>query len=79
MKAAMSNETFCTIAGATTYTIPATNMSGGERVLSNNFSMMAPASPLFYDGCLGGKEGFTQASGSTLVCGAEKMAFAWYA
>ena len=72
MKAAMSNETFCTIAGATTYTIPATNMSGGERVLSNNFSMMAPASPLFYDGCLGGKEGFTQASGSTLVCGAEK-------
>ena len=72
MKAAMSNETFCTIAGATTYTIPATNMSGGERVLSNNFSMMTPASPLFYDGCLGGKEGFTQASGSTLVCGAEK-------
>lgn len=72
MKAAMSNETFRTIAGATTYTIPATNMSGGERVLSNNFSMMTPASPLFYDGCLGGKEGFTQASGSTLVCGAEK-------
>lgn len=71
-KAAMSNETFRAIAATTTYIIPATNISGGERTLSNNFSMINPTSALFYDGCLGGKEGYTQASGSALACGAEK-------
>lgn len=72
MKAAMSNETFRSMAKTTSYTIPATNMSGGERVLTNRFSMIDPASDAYYEGCLGGKEGFTEASGSTLVCAAER-------
>ncbi|MDO4272828.1 MAG: D-alanyl-D-alanine carboxypeptidase family protein [Eubacteriales bacterium] len=72
MKAAMSNETFRKIAATTSYTIPATNVSGGERVLTNNFTMINNASDAYYQGCLGGKEGYTEASGSTLVCAAER-------
>ena len=72
MKAAISNPSFRTIAAATSYTIPATNIAGGERVLSNNFAMMAPSNASYYQGCLGGKEGFTEASGSTLICAAER-------
>ena len=72
MKAAIDNDTFCTIAGTTSYTIPATNVSGGERVLTNNFSMTNSANAAYYQYCLGGREGYTEASGSTLVCGARK-------
>lgn len=72
MQAALENEDFRTIAGALSYTISATNVSGGERVLTNNFSMMNAANSAYYQNCLGGREGYTEASGSTLVCGAEK-------
>ena len=72
MKAAMQNEDFRTIAAATSYTIPATNVSGGERSLTNNFSLLTSTSPYYYQGCLGGKEGATSAAGSTLVCAAER-------
>ena len=71
MQAAMENETFRTIAGALSYTISPTNISGGERVLTNNFSMMSAANAAYYQNCLGGREGYTDASGSTLVCGAK--------
>ena len=72
MEAAMANDTFRTIAATTSYTLPATNVSGGERVLTNNFTMINSASDGYYEPCIGGKEGYTEASGSTLVCGAEK-------
>lgn len=72
MNAAIENETFCTIAAAGSYTIPATNKSGGERTLTNNFSMLDASKATYYQGCLGGKEGFTQASLSTLVCAAQR-------
>lgn len=72
MRAAMNNDTFRTIAAAQSYTIPATNVSGGERALTNKFTMTNTADPAYYQGCLGGKEGYTQASGSTLVCAASR-------
>lgn len=72
MRAAMNNDTFLTIAAAQSYTIPATNVSGGERALTNKFTMTNTADPAYYQGCLGGKEGYTQASGSTLVCAASR-------
>ena len=72
MKAAVDNESFRTIAGTGSYTIPATNVSGGDRVLTNNFSMMSASNAAYYQNCLGGREGYTEASGSTLVCAAEK-------
>ena len=72
MKAAIDNESFRTISNTVSYTIPATNVSGGERVLTNNFSMLNNTNVSYYQYCLGGREGYTEASGSTLVCGAEK-------
>lgn len=72
MEAAMANVTFRTIAATTSYTIPATNVSGGDRVLTNNFTMINNTSDGYYEACIGGKEGYTQASGSTLVCEAAK-------
>lgn len=72
VQAAMKNETFRTIAQTTSYTIPATNVSGGERVLSSSFEMINSAKPAYYEGCLGGKEGYTQASGSVLGCAAQR-------
>lgn len=71
-RAAMQNETFRVIASAPSYTIPATNLSGGDRVLTSNFTMTKPGDPSYYQGCLGGKEGFTQASGSVLATAAER-------
>ncbi len=72
MEAAMANDTFRTIAQTTSYTIPATNVSGGDRVLTNNFTMINSSSNSYYEPCIGGKEGYTEASGSTLVCEASK-------
>lgn len=72
MEAAMANDTFRTIAQTTSYTIPATNVSGGDRVLTNNFTMINSSGDSYYEPCIGGKEGYTEASGSTLVCEASK-------
>ncbi len=72
MRAAMENEDFVRIASASTYTIPATNLSGGERNLTNSFTMADPVSGGYYPGCIAGKEGYTDASGSVLVCTAER-------
>lgn len=72
MEAAMANDTFRTIVQTTSYTIPATNVSGGDRVLTNNFTMINSSSDSYYEPCIGGKEGYTEASGSTLVCEASK-------
>ena len=70
--AAADNESFQTIASTTSYTIPATNVSGGDRVLTNNFSMLTNTNAAYYQYCTGGREGYTEASGSTLVCSAQK-------
>lgn len=72
MEAAIRNETFRTIATTASYTIPATNVSGGSRALTNSFSMITNGNAAYYQGCLGGKEGYTVASGSTLVCAAQR-------
>ena len=72
MQAAMKNETFRQIASANTYTIPPTNLSGGERNLTNTFTMTDPGSAGYYSGTLAGKEGYTSQSGSVLVCTAER-------
>lgn len=72
MKAAISNDSFRTISGATSYTIPATNVSGGARNLTSSFSMTSPTSATYYQGCIGGRESTTTASGSVLVTAAER-------
>ena len=71
-RAAMQNDTLRTSSSSVSYTIPATNLSGGDRVLTSNFTMIKPGDPAYYQGCLGGKEGFTQASGSVLATAANR-------
>ena len=71
MQAAIQNEAFQTIAAATSYTIPATNKAAA-RNLTSKFTMTDTGSTGFYEGCIGGKEGYTEASGSTLVCAAQR-------
>ena len=56
MQAAIRNDSFRTISGATSYTIPATNVSGGTRNLTSSFTMTDPASASYYEGCIGGRE-----------------------
>lgn len=71
MQAAIQNESFRTTAAATSYTLPATNKSAA-RNLTSKFTMTDTGSTGFYEGCIGGKEGYTEASGSTLVCAAQR-------
>lgn len=71
MQAAIQSDAFRTIAAATSYTIPATNKASA-RNLTSKFTMTDTGSTGFYEGCIGGKEGYTEASGSTLVCAAQR-------
>ncbi len=72
MQAALHNETFQTIAQAPSYTIPATNMTNTQRNLTNSFPLSTSSNASYYEGTLGGKSGYTQASGSTLAAGASR-------
>ncbi len=69
-KTALSNSSFKTIATTRRYTFPPTS-SGEERVRLNHHKMME-GMEYAYDGCLGGKTGYTSAAGSTLVTFAER-------
>lgn len=71
MQAAIQSDAFRTIAAATSYTIPATNKAAA-RNLTSKFTMTDTGNSGFYEGCIGGKEGYTEASGSTLVCAAQR-------
>ena len=71
MQAAIQSDAFRTIAAATSYTIPATNKAAA-RNLTSKFTMTDTGNSGFYEGCIGGKEGYTEASGSTLVCAAQQ-------
>ena len=71
MQAAIQNESFRTIAAATSYTIPATNKAAA-RNLTSKFTMTDTGSTGFYEGCIGGRESTTTASGSVLVTSAQR-------
>lgn len=72
MQAAIGTDGFRDIASATSYTIPATNVSGGARNLTSSFSLTNQATSTYYSGCIGGRESTTTASGSVLVTAAER-------
>lgn len=72
---AYRNETFRSIAGTSSYTIPKTNKHDEEYPCHNHHKMIYPFrgdSSQLYDYCTGGKTGYTNAAGSTLVSYAEK-------
>ena len=72
--AAYKNETFRKIVGTGTYEIPPTNKHAEPTPLSNDHQMLYPSRTrkYLYDYCTGGKTGFTDDAGNTLVTYAEK-------
>lgn len=71
---AYKNETFQIIVGSRSYRIPATNKHDDITPLNNHHAMISnyKTNEYLYEYCTGGKTGFTQAAGSTLVTFAEK-------
>ena len=73
-RAAYQNETFWIIVGTARYTIPPTNKHAEQTDLQNHNEMLYPfqTNKYVYDGCTGGKTGYTNAANSTLVTYAER-------
>lgn len=72
---ALKNETFRLIASTKRYTIPPTNKHEEETYLSNHHKMLNAYqgdNKYLYEGCIGGKTGYTSAANSTLVTFAER-------
>lgn len=63
---AFKNELFRTILATPSYIVGPTNMIAGSRVFDTHVDML-PGGKHFYDGCLGGKTGYTDVSQSTLI------------
>lgn len=70
-QAAYRNKTFRKVCQTEIYCIPKTNICGEERWLSNHHKML-PQKDYAYEGCTGGKTGFTMAALNTLVTYAER-------
>ena len=71
---AYKNETFQIIIGSRSYQIPPTNKHEDITPLNNHHAMISnyKTNKYLYEYCTGGKTGFTQAAGSTLITFAEK-------
>lgn len=70
-KLAVTNEDFDQIWGTVSYQIPATNLNV-SRYLNHSDRMMRSSNPYYYVDLLGGKTGFTDEAGNTLVSYAER-------
>lgn len=70
-QAAFQNETFREIIKTPYYIVPKTNITNEERWLNNHHKMVLDGAQ-HYDGCLGGKTGYTVKAGNTLVTYAER-------
>lgn len=70
-KEAFKNETFRQIIQKPYFIIPKTNITDEERWLNNHHKMLTEGKN-HYDGCLGGKTGYTVKAGNTLVTYAER-------
>lgn len=70
-RAALANETFRNIDCTKNYVIPATNLVDEKRPISNHHQMLTGYKSDFeqykYEGCIGGKTGYTDIARSTLV------------
>ncbi len=68
---AVKNENFCKVAGAATYTIPATNKTFQPRNLENHNALLTEGD-FQYEGAIAGKTGHTEAAKNTLVTAATR-------
>ena len=71
-KQALTNETFRSSAAETYHEIPPTNKNSETRYLTQGNRMMLSSSEYYYSACQGGKTGYTDDAGGTLVVWAEK-------
>ena len=69
-RAAINNDIFREITGTRTYIIPQTNIQEETRYLANHHKFIVNNSP--FDGCIGGKTGYTTKAKYTLVTFAER-------
>ncbi len=69
-RAAINNKTFREITGSRTYTIPPTNIQEETRYLANHHKLVRNDSS--FEGCIGGKTGYTSKAQYTLVTFAER-------
>ena len=72
MRECIKNETFVRIAGMESCTIPPTNMTSSERVYTNHNKLLVKDSEYYYEYCIGGKTGYTDAAWRTYVAAAKK-------
>lgn len=72
MSECIKNETFLRIAGASSCTIPATNMTSTDRVYVNHNKLLVKDSEFYYEYCIAGKTGYTDAAWRTYVGAAKK-------
>jgi D-alanyl-D-alanine carboxypeptidase len=70
-KTAMANPEFSTVWGSENYTLAATNMSEGYRIWHRH-QLLLSTSEYYYPYAIGGKTGYTDEAGRTLVTAAEK-------
>lgn len=66
------NDEFLKIESNTTYVIPASNMNAETHPIKNRHQMMFPLNDVYYEGILGGKTGYVDQSGTTLVTFAKR-------
>ena len=72
MAVCLRNSEFRTIISTASYTVPATNKTDKKRTYENHCRLIDSGSEYYYQYCIGGKTGFTDAAERTLVCAAEK-------
>lgn len=72
MKEAIKNQEFIKYISTPSYTIPPTNLVDEQRILNNSNKLILKTSPYYYQYCVGGKTGFTDQAGNTLVTYAKK-------
>lgn len=68
----LKNKDFRSVIGDADYTIQPTNMTSDKRVMHTHHPMFAPESDIYYQGCIGGKTGFTNLAAHTLVTAVEQ-------
>lgn len=72
-QAALKNEEFRKIVSTSDYTVPPTNLTAGSREYRNHHAMMHQEDTTwYYEGCLGGKTGYTDSALNTLVTYADR-------
>lgn len=66
-KDAIKNPAFMKIEACSSYTIPKTKMTNEERVVNQRHKMCLPNDYRYYEGIQGGKTGYVDESGNTLI------------